>query len=1071
MRVGDYTKEFPNLPGSVVDVKDGVGGLNTQNTTGDEVVLVGTALDGPKLEPVNVDSYEQIEDIFGKYYGKDGTRNGATLPYAAKRMLEAGADNVSLLRMSGELADAEIPVDGYFETTRKKEREYFGEALGNKETTIDLLDEVPDSLKDDYRVNNVVVIVDGNQLAARHYSVDNSNGIVTIKEGSTDSKAPVRIEYQLVEIRTFRPGYLPQKTDGATNTEEASFTSGTNNFVLDQPYAVFQPAVCRVHTEDVSTGQLVNEFDIIPTSEANNYSQITEDSTTKLVFDYPSTLGANEARVRGYHLDTNNNVVKTEVKFGADLDLTNTALKVNYLYATGSGVEKAELTSQASKRQFEVNNDNLVPGSELILKSVYNDSLGEFVLKLLIETDEFSGNASENANKYKIDYETGMITTGYQVDTDNGEEIYVAYRYEDNLEEYREKSGSDLEVTNGENGVTVGQSMFLPLEHNASNKDHDEFKYPVTLLANGEEVTKDAYEVDFDSIYKSTVITVKPGFIEQGAELEAVYYWMDEEYVEPTIDIKAANPGSLYNQARVVIEDELFEKQSQLKFDGYNTDYFVDSLRPFTKDALDSGETETLERVSADSTNGTSTFKVAKGTLADVNGGADSSSQNPDITFDGNEPSSYTINSWDPTTGEITFNSVYDKGSFVATQYKYFENVDSNLSGELTNTETLEPLNAWTESSTEYATEFAFKNNDIIDGSITWASAVSGAAKTVDYEDGTVTFTNKQATSDVTANQYKWNAETQVISNMIEPEFLGTNSATGEYVYQMPPTINVGTSAKPFEVKFGGLAPTLNGLQITQYDGTDIPLQGPSADIDINYSSGTFACSVAPSANQPGNDTSLDGPGLIVAHCLFKTESDRISFAPSFNQATGSSKDGEVLERVTRTKFKFSNDNLVRNTQGIGNNPLDIYIDRNTQNAPEDLELGTDYTVNWSSGIVYLNSNKALGAKDKLVCRRYAYYNIEGKKLTIKKPDAKTGPEESKLIEFSLGNEINTIGGLADAVNTHQRNNVLRFKITSDLYAKSVMQLKTPPDETTDYKVDGSIYNGVNNKKRVPLGG
>lgn len=197
---GTYPDFYSNLPGMITELKDGVQNRQNQGIAGKNVALIGTALDGPVLEPVSPNSFNQGEEIFSTYYDR-GTKtfNGATLMRGYKRAANAGADNVTLLRVGGKNASGEIEL---YQETRKNSfqaRDYAGKYPGNIETDFDLNISVADGCDDVY-VTNVTVIADGTPLSNDKFNVNGSSGIVTVYQDSADSGADILIKYTLVDV-------------------------------------------------------------------------------------------------------------------------------------------------------------------------------------------------------------------------------------------------------------------------------------------------------------------------------------------------------------------------------------------------------------------------------------------------------------------------------------------------------------------------------------------------------------------------------------------------------------------------------------------------------------------------------------------------------------------------------------------------------------------------------------------------------------------------------------------------------------------------------------------------------
>lgn len=104
------TNLYPNLPGHLVQFKD--GGLTavdtaTDDKSGKSLLLLGTAFDGPLMEPVRIDS-STVAKVFGDEVDSEGYPNGATLTKYAKQAFKNGFKDVRCMRVTGTLAEAEI---------------------------------------------------------------------------------------------------------------------------------------------------------------------------------------------------------------------------------------------------------------------------------------------------------------------------------------------------------------------------------------------------------------------------------------------------------------------------------------------------------------------------------------------------------------------------------------------------------------------------------------------------------------------------------------------------------------------------------------------------------------------------------------------------------------------------------------------------------------------------------------------------------------------------------------------------------------------------------------------------
>lgn len=124
--------KYPNLPGHLTEFKDGglqlVQEANPPKT--ESILILGTAIDGPVMEPVKVDA-STYELVFGKIADEKGIPNGATLGQAFEEAYAGGCRDIRLMRISGSPASASIVCTN---GTRLEEAVYekvLGVAAGN----------------------------------------------------------------------------------------------------------------------------------------------------------------------------------------------------------------------------------------------------------------------------------------------------------------------------------------------------------------------------------------------------------------------------------------------------------------------------------------------------------------------------------------------------------------------------------------------------------------------------------------------------------------------------------------------------------------------------------------------------------------------------------------------------------------------------------------------------------------------------------------------------------------------------------------------------------------------------
>lgn len=103
------TNLYPNLPGHLVEFKD--GGLqlttNAETASGKSLLILGTAFDGPINEPVQIDAIT-VSQLFGSEVNENGYPNGATLTKYAKQAFKNGFTDVRCMRVTGSQAYVDI---------------------------------------------------------------------------------------------------------------------------------------------------------------------------------------------------------------------------------------------------------------------------------------------------------------------------------------------------------------------------------------------------------------------------------------------------------------------------------------------------------------------------------------------------------------------------------------------------------------------------------------------------------------------------------------------------------------------------------------------------------------------------------------------------------------------------------------------------------------------------------------------------------------------------------------------------------------------------------------------------
>lgn len=156
---------YPNLPGILAEFKD--GGLVLRQDPNppatESILLLGTAVDGPIMEPVAVDP-STVELLFGKAVNPNGTPNGSTLVKAFEEAYSAGSRDIRLMRVTGTKALAQIKGAATTFNNDKAHSELLGQAPGNIETIFTLNQNIID-------VTSVSLNASGVDLAASQFVV------------------------------------------------------------------------------------------------------------------------------------------------------------------------------------------------------------------------------------------------------------------------------------------------------------------------------------------------------------------------------------------------------------------------------------------------------------------------------------------------------------------------------------------------------------------------------------------------------------------------------------------------------------------------------------------------------------------------------------------------------------------------------------------------------------------------------------------------------------------------------------------------------------------------------------
>lgn len=103
-------EQYKNLPGHEVILLDGGFRISEPqvSATGETVLILGTAVDGPLNTPIRIRRPLEVEEIFGTYVDDEGRWNGANLVLGFNQAYAGGARSIYLMRINGKYAELSL---------------------------------------------------------------------------------------------------------------------------------------------------------------------------------------------------------------------------------------------------------------------------------------------------------------------------------------------------------------------------------------------------------------------------------------------------------------------------------------------------------------------------------------------------------------------------------------------------------------------------------------------------------------------------------------------------------------------------------------------------------------------------------------------------------------------------------------------------------------------------------------------------------------------------------------------------------------------------------------------------
>ena len=315
---------YPNLPGHLVEFKDGGMQLRDTAITGNSksLLILGTAIDGPVNEPVAIDT-ENVHKLFGDDVNSDGIPNGTTLTKYARQAYKAGFNDIRCMRVTGTSASATI------EATTNINTELFTnmvsiDANGNEKYNVVLdMTGVPTGKYGAIKKENITIThpIVGNGIS-NTFNLPNE---VIINSNQIPARGDLTIDYKIQVVD-------PTMLTTVTATKNVNFVSAGNNDVT----ATINATDMYFYNLDgltPGTSTIDNHGVVIPTNDLIAVTTVTGDTlytTLTLKRDNTTTITATSAI-----LNTDNTVTLNFVDSFVDTnDANNASYSIDYVAYT-----------------------------------------------------------------------------------------------------------------------------------------------------------------------------------------------------------------------------------------------------------------------------------------------------------------------------------------------------------------------------------------------------------------------------------------------------------------------------------------------------------------------------------------------------------------------------------------------------------------------------------------------------------------------------------------------------------------------------------------------------------------
>lgn len=483
---------YPNLPGMLIEFKDGGSALRFENTdvSTDSLLLLGTAVDGPIMEPVAVD-YKSAELIFGSDADSNGVPNGGTLIHAFKQAYEAGCRDIRLMRISGSNASTIIETAGDSITSKKRiDEEEIGFILGNDKTVVTL----PITANTAYDTNYLKVYAKGKIVDAGFYTLDKTSKTLTLVANACDAGASIEVKYREIAKASFTETLT---VEAFSSTENGVNLSNIADKIVKVTTSAATPVNLTYSLQSNKASLVITDAsvsvgdDIIVEYENYNYADYKDNSVKTTAATSPQLITLANVPMTGtvpvLYIDNVKvldssyySVSGTSVYINKENFLMNQTISVSYFVLTTELDVKSSIKIE-STFGGEVYNEGIVEVKDLI------NSDGTIIGKQVVITKPESKQRSSEAPQVytSIDYPTfGLLTEA--ITAKNG--VYKAFTEDENTLTTDLVCSSSY-FSNGDNGLDLNTDQLF--EALSGTRDKDGY-----ILTQGAYQILENYQVD-----------------------------------------------------------------------------------------------------------------------------------------------------------------------------------------------------------------------------------------------------------------------------------------------------------------------------------------------------------------------------------------------------------------------------------------------------------------------------------------------------------------------------------------------------------------------------------------------